>query len=195
MFPPVTNLGRALVFFGVLGLLTLGVAHFMHAVEGGSTWQLALCGVAALLGSALMVLGGRKHPLPEGYAVIGLDLALPMSGWSLVPGRGWTDGPYVLTAATLHDPTPELSSEEELATYAARLASARQAPLLGHSRDRLQNGLEVVCLELQVEQGASAQIAIPRGRVTQLVAVAHTTQEGASSRRRWILDSLLDLKR
>ena len=183
------------MFFGVLGLLTLGVAHFMHAVQGGSTWQLALCGAAAVLGAALMLLGGRKHPLPAGFAVVGLDLALPMSGWSLVPGRGWTDGSYVLTTATLHDQVPALTSEEDLADYAAALASLRKATLLGHSRDRLQNGLEVVCLDLQVEQGASAQIAVPRGRVTQLVAVAHPQRDEASSRRQWILDSLLDLKR
>ena len=88
------TIGRALAYFGVLGLVTLGIYAFMGGADHTSVWQIAFSLFLLALGVVLVVVGRkRKRDLPEGYVLVAQDLALPMGGWSVVRDRGFTRGP------------------------------------------------------------------------------------------------------
>ena len=189
-----STLGRALVFFGLAGLATHGVYAFMGGFDDQSVYHAAFSGFLIVLGAALLFVGRRRRPLPEGYALVARDLALPMGGWTVVQSRGWTDGDFALTAASLPQPVPDITSDADLEAYAASVAQKMSGTLTGHRRATLQGGTEVISMTMVLAATNCAQTVVPRGANTQVVAVTHPDPTSAAERGEWALAHLIDLR-
>ncbi len=189
------TVGRALAFFGVLGLVTLGLYAFMGTADETSVWQIAFSGFLITLGVVLMLIGRRKRELPEGYVLVAKDLALPMGGWSVVKGRGFMRGDDALTIAHLVEQAPDLADEAACGDYVANIATQMKAMLVTHERVTIGEQTPAVLMQLQLEQTSVAQLLVPRSGETQIIAVTNSDLTRATQTARWVAAKLLDLQR
>jgi hypothetical protein len=188
-------IGRALTFFGVLGLVTLGLYAFMGTADDSSVWQIAFSGFLIVLGIILMLVGTKKLALPEGYVLVAKDLALPMGGWAVVRERGFLRGDDALTAAFLQEATPDLDDPKALANYAADVATKMRAALVTHERVTVGEATDAVLMQMQMAESAVAQVLVPRNGVTQIIAITNPDLAQAAETARWVVAKLLDLRK
>lgn len=189
------TIGRALAFFGVLGLVTLGLYAFMDTADETSVWQIAFSGVLIVLGVILMLFGRNKMALPEGYVLVAPDLALPMGGWTVVKGRGFTRGEDALTSAFLREPSPDLDDPAAVEAYAGEVATQMRGMLVTQERVTIGERTPAVLMQMQMAEASVAQVLIPRDGTTQILAITNPHLDAAAERARWVASKLLDLRK
>jgi hypothetical protein len=183
------------MFFGVLGLATLALYHFMDTGDETSIYHAIFSGFLIALGGVLLLVGRNRRPLPEGFVTVAQDLALPMAGWTVMKGRGWTNQEFGLTTATLQEPVPNIETDEALNAYATSVATKMNGALVSHSRANLSTGTPVVSMQLGLAETNCTQVLIPRHTQTQIVAITHPDPAAAAERGEWVLRTLMDLRR
>lgn len=190
------TVGRALAFFGVLGLVTLGIYAIMGAADSTSVWQIAFSVALMVIGAVMILLGrSKKRDLPEGFVLVAKDLALPMGGWSVVKGRGFTRGADALTTAFLPETFPDLDDPEAVGRYAADVATKMRGALVTHELVTIGEKTRGVLMQAELAESCLAQVLIPRGGVTQIIAITNPDLGLAVKTARWVVASLLDLRK